>query len=94
MHSYECVSCATHLLAFSSCVRGLRLTGRVLYDLTGNHFDEDALVLKVFPLIWDWARGADLPAPPRPLHQQQHDRIFQAVRERTERLFAHLLLQA
>ena len=43
------------------------LGGQAMYDLLGNHFDADALVLRIFSLIWDWATGGAIPPPP-PAH--------------------------
>ena len=51
----------------------LKLTEAQLYDLVGNHFDPDALILRIGPLLRAWARGAcppsiTTPSPPYLLH--------------------------
>ena len=55
------------------------LTGQAIYDMIGNHFDADALVLRIFTLIWDWARGATIPPPPPALPPARILCIYQEV---------------
>ena len=47
------------------------INGQAMYDLLGNHFDADALLLRVFSLIWSWATGGGVPLPP-PAHPPAH----------------------
>ena len=58
------------------------LTGQAVYDMVGNHFDADALILRIFPLLWDWARGAAIPKPPPALPPARILCIYQEVAQR------------
>ena len=60
-------------------LNSLALPARGLYDMTGNHFDPDALILRIITLMWDWARGVELPEPPVPLHPPFLHRNLDAV---------------
>ena len=58
----------------------LKLTEAQLYDLVGNHFDPDALILRIGPLLRAWARGACPPSITTP-----HPHTYSIFTARSER---------
>ena len=50
-----------------------------MYDMLGNHFDADAMLLRIFSLVWTWAAGEELPSPPAPHPPAQILALFQDV---------------
>ena len=63
----------------------LGLTARQLYDLVGDHFDPDALVIRVLSPLRNWLAGGALPEAPPPLSPGELLRVYARVRARVLR---------
>ena len=55
---------------------------RQLYDLVGDHFDPDALLLRVVVPMRDWLHGSSLPAPPPAPTPREVLRLYGQLRQR------------
>ena len=66
-------------------LRALGLTDRQLYDLIGNHFDPDAVLMRITPAIGDWLlRGAY--EGPRPVSPAELTRIYRQAQAEVRRM--------
>ena len=72
------------LRAEAPYLQALGLTDRDLYDLVGNHFDPDAVLVRVSRAVGDWLlRGAY--AGPEPVPPAELTKIFQQVQAEVRR---------
>ena len=64
----------------------LGLSARLLYDVTGDHFDPDALLLRIARPMRDWSRGVALAAPPPARDPAALLRIYAQVRRQVRQM--------